>query len=460
MDAKLDTIIKMYSGLTYTQVYGNQIAWVLFFTITEILFIIYFYLKKNIKTFQKKWTDVRCDWNVMPFAGFINKPEDKTIVEYTQENFNYCTSQSLEKSMNNHFESTFNTQQQINDMIVGSNNLLAKNIAVSNSSNTDVNDNVNDATNIVYQIFNLLHVGFILFMDTLTKLADVLKSTANFGMTGVTWATLFFKMMISAVMSLLIILFVATVIPAMPIFWLIFPLVYAIVFAFLLTVASSFEHTVFMIADEFSKVEPFTPMKSQPKLNLCFGENTRIRTTSGYKKIKNIKVGDVLNGSRVTATFKTVVTPVFDLNGIIVSGEHYVKHKDWIKVKDHPDSVPGNYKGKYLYCLNTTSKTITIRGHEFLDWDDLIPEKMEHVLKFYKTRENIHLYDVGFSSLELKTNRGYKDISKVKPDDIIENTRVIASVCLKDKYHLVTETGQFNEFKDYNYNIDKLFYLN
>jgi hypothetical protein len=344
-------------------------------------------------------------------------------------------------------------------MIVGSNNLLAKNIAVSNSSNTDVNDNVNDATNIVYQIFNLLHVGFILFMDTLTKLADVLKSTANFGMTGVTWATLFFKMMISAVMSLLIILFVATVIPAMPIFWLIFPLVYAIVFAFLLTVASSFEHTVFMIADEFSKVEPFTPMKSQPKLNLCFGENTRIRTTSGYKKIKNIKVGDVLNGSRVTATFKTVVTPVFDLNGIIVSGEHYVKHKDWIKVKDHPDSVPGNYKGKYLYCLNTTSKTITIRGHEFLDWDDLIPEKMEHVLKFYKTRENIHLYDVGFSSLKLKTNRGYKDISKVKPDDIIENMRVIASVCLKDKYHLVTETGKFNEFKDYNYNIDKLFYL-
>jgi hypothetical protein len=459
--AKINNIIQMYSGLTYVQVYGNQIAWVLFFTIAEILFIVYFYLKKNTKAFQEKWTDVRCDWNVMPFAGFINKPEDKTIVEYTQENYNYCTSQSLEKSMNNHFESTFKTQQQINDMISGSNDLAAKNIAVSNTSNTDVNDNINDATSTVYQIFNLLHVGFIIFTDTLTKLTDVLKTTANFGMTGITWATLFFKMMISAVMTLLIILFVATVIPAMPIFWLIFPLVYAILFAFLLTVSSSFEHTVFMIADEFSKVEPFTPMKTQPKLNLCFGENTRIQTTNGYKKIKNVKVGDVLkNGSRVTATFKTVVTPVFNLKGIIVSGEHYVKYGGWIKVKEHPESVPGEYKGKYLYCLNATSKTITIRGNEFLDWDDLIPEKMEHALKFYKTRKNIHLYDTGFSSLKLKTNRGYNDISKIEPDDIIGNARVIATVCLKDKYHLVTDTGDFNGFKDYNYNIDKLFYLN
>ena len=452
--AKIDNIIKMYSSLTYVQVYGSQIAWVIFFTITEILFIVYFYLKKNTKVFKEKWPDVRCDWNVMPFAGFINKPEDKTILEYTQENYNYCTSQSLEKSMTTHFETTFNTQQLINDMITGSNNLMSKNIAVSNSSNTDVNDNIDDGTNMIYQMFNLLHIGFVLFMDTLTKLTDVLTSVTHFGMTGVTWATIFFKMMVAAAMTLLIILFVATVIPVIPIFWLIFPLVYAILFAFLLTISSSFENTVYMIVDEFSKVEPFTPMKTQPKMNLCFGENTHIQTKKGYKKIKKIKVGDILNGACVTATFKTVATPVFNLNGIIVSGDHYVKHKDWIKVKDHPESVPANYKGKYLYCLNTTSKRIAICGHEFLDWDDLT----EKDLKFYKTFEN---YDKGFSSMSLKTNRGYKDISEIKPNDIIdENVRVLATVHLKDTYHLVTDTGYFNGFKDYNYNIDKLFYLN
>jgi len=452
--SKIDNIIKMYSRLTYVQVYGNQIAWVIFFTIVEILFIVYFYLKKNTKVFKEKWTDVRCDWNVMPFAGFINKPEDKTILEYTQENYNYCTSQSLEKSMTSHFETSFNTQQQINDMITGSNNLLASNIAVSNASNTGVNDNVNDGTNMVYEIFNLLHIGFLLFMDTLSKLANVLKTTANFGMTGITWATIFFKMLISAVISLLIILYVLTVFPAIPFFWLIFPLVYAILFIFLLTVSVSFENTVFMIVDEFSKVEPFTPMKPQPKLNLCFGENTLIQTKTGYKKIKKIKVGDVLNGSHVTATFKTVVTQVFDLNGIIVSGEHYVKHGGWIKVKDHPDSVPTNYKGKYLYCLNTTSKRITIGYHEFLDWDDLMTEKD---LKIYQTFESIYK---GFSSMTLKTNKGDKDISEIKPNDIIdENVRVLATVYLKDTYHLVTNTGHFNGFKDYN-NIDKLFYLN
>ena len=50
--AKIDNIIKMYSSLTYVQVYGSQIAWVIFFTITEILFIVYFYLKKNTKVFK------------------------------------------------------------------------------------------------------------------------------------------------------------------------------------------------------------------------------------------------------------------------------------------------------------------------------------------------------------------------------------------------------------------------
>ena len=106
-----------------------------------------------------------------------------------------------------------------------------------------------------------------------------------------------------------------------------------------------------------------------------------------------------------------------------------------------------------MYCLNTTSKRITIRGHEFLDWDDLT----EKDLKFYKMFEN----NKGFSSMLLKTNRGYKDISEIKPNDIIdENVRVLATVHLKDTYHLVTDTGHFNGFKDYNYNIDKLFYLN
>jgi hypothetical protein len=208
--AKINSIIEMYSGLTYIQVYGNRVAWVIFLTILDLLLIIYYYLKKNAKSFKENWRAVRCNWNVMPLAGFINKPENETILEYTQENYDYCTSQSLEKSMNNHFESTFNTQQQINDMLTGSNNLMAKNIAVSNSSNTEVNENINSTTNMIYQIFNLLHVGFLLFVDILSKLVNVLKTTANFGMTGVTWATLFFKMMISAVMSLLIILFVVS----------------------------------------------------------------------------------------------------------------------------------------------------------------------------------------------------------------------------------------------------------
>lgn len=457
--ANLDNIIRLYSEVTYVQVYGGQIAWVIFLTILDLVLLVYYFLKKNETSLKENWTEVRCNWDILPIAGFINKPANKTIIEYTQENYDYCTKQSIESSMSSHFEKPFQTQQKINDMITQSNNLLAKNVAITNQSNTGVNENINSGTNIIYEIFNLLYVGFTLFMNTLMKLTEILKTITYFGMTGITWGTVFFKLIISAVISLLAILFTATVIPAIPFYWLIFPLIFPLTFAFLLVISSSFKNTVSIITDQFAKVEPFTQM-NQPKLNLCFGENTRIKTNKGYKKIKHVKVGDVLNGSHVTATFKTLVTPVFNLNGIIVSGEHYVKYNHWIKVKDHPLSVPTDYKGKYLYCLNTTSKTITVGGHEFLDWDELIPEKMNHVLKFYKTPESIHLYDDGFSSLMVKTKRGYKDISEINPDDVLEDARVIATVSLKDKYHIVTDTGCFNGYKDYNYNIDKLFYLN
>ena len=55
------------------------------------LAISYYYVYNHIEPIKADWVNQRCNPKVMPFAGLINKPDNKTITEFTGENFNYCT---------------------------------------------------------------------------------------------------------------------------------------------------------------------------------------------------------------------------------------------------------------------------------------------------------------------------------------------------------------------------------
>ena len=52
--ARIQTITEMYNNLTYMDIYGSQVGWVILFTILEIVGLIYFYLKKNKSYFTDK----------------------------------------------------------------------------------------------------------------------------------------------------------------------------------------------------------------------------------------------------------------------------------------------------------------------------------------------------------------------------------------------------------------------
>jgi hypothetical protein len=126
------------------------------------------------------------------------------------------------------------------------------------------------------------------------------------------------------------------------------------------------------------------------------------------KPIKDIIVGDLLeNGIKVTTKFKVDSSnlKMFRLKGIIVSETHVVKYKDkWIQIYEHPDAQElfiGTYKEPFLYCLNTSSKEITINGLTFSDWDEVYGDELNKVLRYISKefdavnvndRENIHFF--------------------------------------------------------------------
>jgi hypothetical protein len=127
---------------------------------------------------------------------------------------------------------------------------------------------------------------------------------------------------------------------------------------------------------------------------------------------------------------------MYYISGIIVSGCHIVKHNEkWIPVSQHPMSKKlGKYNKPYVYCLNTTNKTINIGGIIFSDWDeiyeDAMLEKKQFISKTFGMSESdvknadIHKYlDGGFDSntiIGLK-NGTIKTITQVKVNDILEN---------------------------------------
>jgi hypothetical protein len=136
-----------------------------------------------------------------------------------------------------------------------------------------------------------------------------------------------------------------------------------------------------------------------PKLR-CFDKKTRIPLKNGViKDIQNVTTGDILeNGDKVTATIKVDSRELrmFCIRDIVISESHIVKHEQkWIPVREHPEAIEiFNYNEPFLYCLNTSSKEITLNGLIFTDWDEIYDDTLEKVLESMQLtkKEDIHKY--------------------------------------------------------------------
>ena len=125
---------------------------------------------------------------------------------------------------------------------------------------------------------------------------------------------------------------------------------------------------------------------------------------------------------------------MFLLDGIRVSGNHKVLYQfKWIKVEDHPNSILlEDFNEPFIYCLNTTNKTIQIGNQEFTDWDDMSTNELNeirfncrHMLPKREFKPKyLHTYlDSGFIKGTLVSLKSGKNapIESIKIDDILSN---------------------------------------
>jgi hypothetical protein len=156
------------------------------------------------------------------------------------------------------------------------------------------------------------------------------------------------------------------------------------------------------------------------------------------KLIEELEVGDILaNNNTITAKLKLDATneDMFQLGNVMVSGSHRVKHDDkWILVKDHPLTTllatplatPLSSADPYIYCLNTSLKTICVGNNEFADWDEVFDAELTELLYRIDSNETVDIhkyYDGGFypdSKVEMENGES-REISNLEIGTILKD---------------------------------------
>lgn len=423
---KLENLKKMYENLTYFEQYGGSVFLFIIISIIFILAVSYCFVMINAQPIADDWPNQRCKPNIIPFAGLITRPDGVTASEYTAENFTYCVQNILSDI----------TGSAISPLTFVSNGLLsvAKSISESLQAIRGMIDKVRTFAQSIFQeimgrIMNImipLQEIIISFRDLVGKI----QGTMTGGIFTLLGSYYTLKSLMGAIAQFIIIILISIAV-MVAIFWII-PFTWGAA----ITNTTIFIAIAIPMAIILSFMVDILKVKTSlgiPRIK-CFDKNTLFTMNDGTEKIiSEIKVGDILsNNNEVTALIKvdTKGSSMYYLDGIYVSDTHKIfYYGKWITICEHPHAIKVvEYNEPYLYCLNTSKKTIIINKLIFSDWDEIDENDVIEITKnpFIKINKesDIHTFlDSGFEGLTpiLLNNGNVKNIKDICVGDILQN---------------------------------------
>lgn len=437
-------INKIYNKAIYLDHYGGSV--VITGVTLSIFFLIFSYMHvmNQIKPIRADWLNQRCSPAVIPFAGLINKDPGTSTFDYTATNFQSCLSQILSNILSLFTAPVNALVSAVHEFFAVLVEALQAIRKLFDSIRTKV---MSIVENIIHRITNILiKMQYIMIkLKAIMGRIQATLTTSLFTTLGTYMAMqAFFGAFLEILILFLIILAAATIIMWIFIFtWEIaIPMT---IFFLLLAIPMA------IIAVGLNEMLDLTAPGAVPP-NPCFDENTSIPMIKGYKKISDIKLGDVLkDGGRVTALFKASSHNVqlYNLDDIIVTGKHAVFHpeKGWIPAAEHPRSRFIEYYMKpYVYCLNTTTKKINISQYVFMDWDEMDEldiQELKNIMKkvfnknpITKTKD-IHIWmESGFDGntmIEIEDGRSKKIKDLEVNDELKSGDRILGVVEIDGK---------------------------
>jgi len=453
-DKGIENVIHMYDNLNYFDQYGATFILFILITLVLLILISYCHVKINAQPVIDNWPNERCKPNIMPFAGFITHPEGVSAVDYTAQNFNYCMQgilSSISGSMLEPITFVINIIKDVLSSVEGAINDIR---AMFNKVRIFFETLAKEIMGRIMNMMIPLQQIIISFRDLVGKIQGAMTA-GLFTLLG-TYYTL--KSLLGAIAQFLIIILIALA-ALIIIFWII-PFTWGIAITSTVTfIAIAIPVAIILVFMlDVLQVQPDLSIPGLPSSS-CFDENTKITMNDGKQKnISEIQVGEILlNNNEVTSTFKVTTkgSKMYKLGNIVVSNTHIVKYLNkWVSVPQHPKAIAyGVYDKPYLYCLNTTNKTIVIDEYLFTDWDEIYDNDIELVknnkyVKIDKLSDIHYELDGGFSEFtQIKLKDGtIKYIKDILIDDILEN---------REKVYGLVEINGNNVKEQYKYNLGK-----
>jgi hypothetical protein len=446
-NAGLENVKKMYEKVNYFDQYGGSVVLFIIITIILILLISYCLIMINSQPIIDDWVNQRCKPNIIPFAGLITHPEGVSASEYTQQNFNFCTQNIL--------SSITGTALEPLTFVINTLNNVANKIKTDLQSVRGMFDKVRNMSSDVFQeimgrIINItipLQQMVIGFKDLMGKIQGSLTA-GLFTLLG-SYYTL--KSLLGTIAQFIITILITLAVMIVS-FWIV-PFTWgAAISSTVIFIAIAIPMAI-MLAFMVDVLKVQTNLKV-PKVK-CFDKDTILKMNDGTnKKIIDIKNGDILNdNNEVTAIIKVEAcgSIMYKLNdNIIVSNSHMVKYLGkWMPTSEHPNAIKiESYNEPYLYCLNTTNKTINIDNYIFSDWDEIFGNELSEIMSTsdLNNLNDIHKYlDGGFKdTTKIKLLNGEsKEIKNINVNDMLENGEKVYGI-VKINGSNVNEQFTFN----------------
>ncbi len=326
---------------------------------------------------MNRWTDRRCDLAVMVAAPFFKPDTDsRTSTKFATDNFEFCMKTYVDKFMEL-FSAPLNA-------------VLGKQANLAEGASGMMNAIRNIAQTIYTAFASYMEGYFKKFKASVFEMSRIVQylKMAIDRMNGIIMSIVYsgitmFRGMVNAIQFIIkIILFICVImlIIIIILFFILFP-----VMPIIMTTLGAIIITVVAMASVMSG--SLAADAEEKKKGFCFSGDTRVAVwreeVVQHIPIKDVRVGDELQGegrTRVTAVIHMDGEGVdlYDLVGVTVSESHLVKGTDgiWKSVGQDERAKKTEKRERILYCLNTATRIIPVRGSDgsvlsFRDWEEI-----------------------------------------------------------------------------------------
>ena len=341
-----------------------SIVWpIIFISIGLFVYAISQFAMMERSTIMNNWPELRCNVFVM-FAAFWLKPESdpQSAGEFAAGNFQFCTKGIIEtvmKTVMSPFSSVLNIQAEVANVFT----------LILNSIKTAIKTMYDEFLSFldpVFKKFNAVtyQIGIVMqkIRASFEKANAALLSAVFSGLSTVKAIQNAIQFVIKVVMIIIAIMVAIIFL----LFFILFPFIPILITPVLVAIIAIGS----AVGAEASDAQGA----------FCFTGDTCISLADGTTKpISELILGEQLAGG---ATVEAILqmegthTPLFDLEGIRVSGSHIVQQgSTWHSVAEDSRAKPIPERSERLFCLNTSTQTIPVvtQGTTvlFRDWEEI-----------------------------------------------------------------------------------------